>query len=94
MALVLAVIVVAVLAIWTVRSMSSETADGRERFVFRGAQKLGEDIYAVINQFEHLRENLDPATGKPKYKVILGNATSPDVAPRRRGGCRKQDIVP
>src|SRR4051812_27259916 len=79
-ALVLAALVVVILAIWTIRSMSSETADGRETIVFWGAQKLGEDIYGIINQFEHLPENLDPATGKPKYKVILGNATSPDVA--------------
>src|SRR6201999_4104555 len=27
----------------------------------------------------NLPENLDPKTGKPKYKVILGSATSPDV---------------
>ncbi len=79
MALVLAGIAVVVLAIWTMRSMSSETADGRQTIVFWGAQQLGEDIYAVVNQFEHLPENLDPKTGKPRYKVVLGTATSPDI---------------
>ena len=58
--------------------MSSETSDGRQTIVFWGAQQLGEDIYAVVNQFENLPENLD-ANGKPKYKVILGTATSPDI---------------
>jgi multiple sugar transport system permease protein len=79
MAALLAALLVIVLSIWTWRSMSSDTSDGRETIVFWGAQLMGEDIYAVIGQFERLPENLDPRTGKPKYKVVLGNATSPDI---------------
>src|SRR4051812_7020521 len=56
-ALLLAAIVVVLLAIWTIRSMSTETSDGRQTVVFWGAIQLGEDIYAVVNQFEHLPEN-------------------------------------
>jgi multiple sugar transport system permease protein len=78
MALLLAAVVVALLAIWTIRSMSTETSDGRQTIVFWGAIQLGEDIYAVVNQFEHLPENLD-ANGHPKYKVVLGTATSPSI---------------
>src|SRR5437762_1140432 len=78
MALLLAAIVVVLLAIWTIRSMSTETSDGRQTIVFWGAIQLGEDIYAVVNQFEHLPENLD-ANGHPKYKIILGTATSPSI---------------
>ena len=78
MALLLAAIVVVLLAIWTIRSMSTETSDGRQTVVFWGAIQLGEDIYAVVNQFEHLPENLD-AHGNPKYKIILGTATSPSI---------------
>src|SRR6266550_8360260 len=78
MAVVLAGITVALLAIWTHRSMSQDiVTDGRQTIVFWGATALGEEIYAVVNQFEH--DHLDPATGKPKYKVILGTAVSPDV---------------
>ena len=77
-ALLLAAITVVVLIVWTIRSMSSETSDGRQTIVFWGAQQLGEDIYAVVNQFEKLPENCD-ANGKPKYKIILGTATSPDI---------------
>jgi multiple sugar transport system permease protein len=76
---VLAAVVVVALAVWTVRSMSTETGDGRETIVFWGAQELGEDIYAVVNRFENLPENRDPKTGKPKYKVIVGTAVSPDL---------------
>src|SRR4051812_27362353 len=71
MALLLAAATFITLAVWTLKSMSSETADGRETIVFWGAQKVGDDIFAVINQFEHLPENLDPKTGNPRYKVIL-----------------------
>lgn len=77
MAVALSVILLVVLVLWTRRSMSSDTADGRETIVFWGATNLGDDIYAVVNAFE--QEHLDPATGKPRYKVILGTATSPDI---------------
>jgi multiple sugar transport system permease protein len=79
MALVLAGVVVIALTIWTMRAMSTETPDGRETIVFWGGETVGQDIYAIVNQFEQLPENLDPVTHKPKYKVILGNATSPDI---------------
>lgn len=79
MALVLAVFILAALTFWTIRSMSTETGDGRQQIVFWGGNSMGQDIYAVINQFEHLPENCDPKTGKPKYKVIFGTATSPDM---------------
>src|SRR4051795_5113492 len=79
MAVVLAALTLIALGIWTAHSMSSQTADGRQTIVFWGAQHLGEDVYSVINQFERLPENLDPKTGKPKYRVIFGNATSPDM---------------
>src|SRR5689334_17217906 len=79
MALVLAALGVVALAVWTARSMSSESSDGRETIVFWGNTSISDDIYAVVNQFENLPENCDPATGKPKYKVILGTATSPDI---------------
>src|SRR5215831_349657 len=71
LALLIATITVFILTIWTIRSMSPETSDGRETIVFWGAQQLGEDIYAVVNQFEKLPENLDEH-GKPRYKVIVG----------------------
>jgi multiple sugar transport system permease protein len=77
-ALLVAVIAIVALTVWTIRSMSPETSDGRQTIVFWGAQQLGEDIYAVVNQFEKLPENCD-ANGKPKYKIILGTATSPDI---------------
>ena len=77
MAVVLALLVIVALSFWTMQSMSSETPDGRQTIVFWGAIQLGEDIYAVINQFEHLPENLD-ANGHPRYRVIMGTATSPD----------------
>lgn len=79
MALVLAGVVAVALTLWTIRSMSSETADGRETVVFWSGPQLGEDIYAVIHQFEELQQNRDPQTGRPRYKVIMGTATSPDV---------------
>src|SRR2546421_3722450 len=79
MAIVLAAVVVVALTIWTMRAMSTETLDGRETIVFWGGDTVGQDIYAIINQFEHLPENLDAKTGQPKYKVVLGNATSPDI---------------
>jgi multiple sugar transport system permease protein len=79
MALVLAALLVIALSIWTWRSMSTETSDGRETIVFWGAQQMGEDIYAVVNQFEQLPQYRDPKTGKPKYKIVLGNATTPDI---------------
>jgi ABC-type sugar transport system permease subunit/ABC-type glycerol-3-phosphate transport system substrate-binding protein len=79
MAVVLAVIAIIALTVWTISAMSNETSDGRETIVFWGGDHLGEEVYAVINQFEHLPENLDPKTGKPKYKVIIGTATSPDI---------------
>ncbi|HSV14111.1 MAG TPA: extracellular solute-binding protein, partial [Tepidisphaeraceae bacterium] len=79
MAVVLAVLVVIGLSIWTMQSMSTESPDGRETIVFWGGDTVGQDIYAIVNQFEHLPQNLDPKTGQPKYKVVLGNATSPDI---------------
>ena len=41
--------------------------------------EAGEEIYALINQFENLPENRDPQTGRPKYRVVVGAATSPDL---------------
>src|SRR5438874_6693810 len=73
MALLMAALIVVALVIWTIQSMSSAAPDGRQTIVFWGARELGEDIYQVVNQFEHLPENLD-ASGKPKYKIILGTA--------------------
>lgn len=78
-ALIIAAVVVVSLGVWTYFATSSETVDGRQTIVFWGADAVGPDVYALINQFEHLPENLDPATGKPKYKVVVGNATSPDI---------------
>lgn len=79
MTVCLAVVLVVILALWTRESMSSETSDGRETIVFWGGRNdiLGDDIYAVVNQFE--QTHLDPTTGKPKYKVIMGSATTPDI---------------
>ena len=79
MAVVLAGMVVLVLAIWTWQSMSSETSDGRQTIVLWGGDQQGDDFTSLINQFESLPENCDPQTGKPKYKVILGSATSPNM---------------
>jgi ABC-type sugar transport system permease subunit/ABC-type glycerol-3-phosphate transport system substrate-binding protein len=78
MAVLLAVIIVIALSIWTARSMSDETGDGRETIVFWDGDQLGPDIFAIVNQFEHLPENMNPATGKPKYKVVMGTANTPD----------------
>ena len=71
-------VVVIALSVWTIHSMSSETSDGRQTIVFWGSIQLGDDIYAVVNQFERLPETVD-AHGKPKYKVIIGTATSPSI---------------
>ncbi|HWB53203.1 MAG TPA: extracellular solute-binding protein, partial [Tepidisphaeraceae bacterium] len=79
MAVVLAIIVLIALSIWTARSMSSETPTGQRTIVFWDAERLGPDIYAVVNQFEHLPENLDPKTGKPIYKVLMGSTASRGV---------------
>jgi ABC-type sugar transport system permease subunit/ABC-type glycerol-3-phosphate transport system substrate-binding protein len=79
MALLLAGFVVIVLGIWMWRSMSHQNSSGQQEIVFWGDGAADENIYAVLHQFENLPENLDPATGKPKYKVILGSGTSPDV---------------
>lgn len=79
MAVLLSVLVLILLTVWTMRSMSDETGDGRETIVFWDGDQLGPDIYAIINQFENLPENRNPATGKPRYKVIMGSATTPDV---------------
>ena len=79
MAFFLAGLLVVALALWTKHSMSSETGDGRQMIFFWSDLSFGDDIYAVVDQFEHLPENLDPSTGKPKYKVVMGTATSRDV---------------
>src|ERR1700722_14622529 len=79
MALLLAGLVVIVLGVWTGRSMSRQSFAGQQEIVFWGDGTADENIYAILHQFENLPENLDPAIGKPKYKVILGSATSPDV---------------
>jgi len=80
-AVLLASIVLVALIVWTLHSMSDQTPDGREKIVFWGPPNitgdLGDDIYAVVNDFE--QHNLDPKTGKPKYQVVLGTATSPDI---------------
>ncbi|MGD0463190.1 MAG: extracellular solute-binding protein [Tepidisphaeraceae bacterium] len=80
MALVLAGLAVVALGIWMAHSTTQEIANGRQTIVFWGvARDLGDDIYPIINQFEHIPENLDPRTGKPKYRVLFETATSPDL---------------
>jgi multiple sugar transport system permease protein len=69
----LAVVLLIILALWTHQSTSTATPDGRETIVYWGGYNptTGQDIYSVINAFEQ---------SHPKYKVIMGNATSPDSA--------------
>jgi multiple sugar transport system permease protein len=79
MTVCLSVLLLILLALWTRQSMSSATTDGRQTIVFWGGRNdvLGEDVYTAIHQFE--QTHLDPKTGRPKYKVIMGSATSPDI---------------
>src|SRR6266699_573767 len=79
MAIVLASVAVVTLIVWTIFSISPETSDGRVTIFFWGGQQLGDGIYAIVNRFAHLPENLD-GQGQPKYKVIVGTATAPDIA--------------
>ena len=72
-AVVAGLVLVVVLAWWTVESASTEQPDGRETIVFWGGTQLGEDIYAVINDFE---QRFVDEHGKPKYKVIMGTAVA------------------
>jgi ABC-type sugar transport system permease subunit/ABC-type glycerol-3-phosphate transport system substrate-binding protein len=66
-------LMVAVLVWWTWRSMSTETADGREVIVFWGSRALGDDVYTAIHQFE---QRFTDAKGQPKYKVVMGTAVA------------------
>ncbi|HEY1684120.1 MAG TPA: extracellular solute-binding protein [Tepidisphaeraceae bacterium] len=95
MAVVLGLLVLVAIAIWTAHAMSDETTDGRQQIVFWDGDQLGPDIYAIVNQFESLPENRDPRTGKPKYKVMMGSAVTPDpVGDAQRLLCAVAGKVP
>jgi multiple sugar transport system permease protein len=66
----LAIIGIAALAWWTVRSSSDQTADGRQTLVFWGSSELGEDLYTVLHHFEQKN---------PQYKVVLSSAIARDL---------------
>ena len=94
-ALVIATIVIVALSVWTIHSMSSETSDGRQTIVFWGAQQLGEDIYAVVNQFENLPENSTPTAsrntrsswGRRRRRILL--RINSGCSARSRAMCRR-----
>lgn len=76
MAVVLGFCLLIVLVCWTRLSMSTDTKDGRETIVFWGSGSFGEDIYAVVHQFE--QQNLK-SDGTPQYKVIMGTAVAKNL---------------
>jgi ABC-type sugar transport system permease subunit/ABC-type glycerol-3-phosphate transport system substrate-binding protein len=61
---------VVTVSIWTWRSTRPEAPDGREVIVVWNATDLGDQLYALLHQFE--REN-------PQYKVVASTAASPDL---------------
>ena len=63
-------LLVLVLAVWTWRSTSYKTPDGRQEIVAWGLAFLGPDVYTLIHQFE--KEN-------PRYKVILSASAERDI---------------
>ena len=64
-----AVGVVAV-AVWTYVSTRPAAADGREQIVVWNAVDIGDQLYALLHQFE--KEN-------PQYQVIASSAASPNI---------------
>jgi multiple sugar transport system substrate-binding protein len=68
-AVTLFLILLAVLAVWTWRSTTYKTADGRQEIVAWGINFLGPDIYTLVHQFE--KEN-------PQYKVIISASAERD----------------
>ena len=69
-AVVLLVLGVVAVAVWTWRSTREDTGDGREQIVVWNATDLGDQLYAVMHQFE--LEN-------PHYKVTASTSASPDI---------------
>lgn len=66
----LAVVLVAVLAWWTVRSTSDASADGRETIVFWGHINFGEDVEILLHRFEQKH---------PQYRVVMSKAAARDL---------------
>lgn len=68
-AVALFALLLVVLGVWTWRSTTYKTPDGRQEIVAWGLAFLGPDVYTLVHQFE--KEN-------PQYKVILSASAERD----------------
>ncbi len=64
------VILVIALAWCTWAQTREETPDGKQTIVFWGSNKLGDDVYTLINRFEK---------SHPQYRVQMGTAAARDL---------------